>query len=94
MPYTEEKRTREAGTEFASRRRPAPFWRLPAGQANFMGAPSDFYIAPTYPSQKVRLFDLEADPKEAVDVAGEHPHVTRRLKARYDEWVRENTGRY
>ncbi|PAP76004.1 arylsulfatase [Rubrivirga marina] len=37
------------------------------------------------------LFDMAADPSEAVDVAAHHPDVARRLAAAYDAWFADVT---
>ena len=41
------------------------------------------------PARAMSLFDLEVDPAEQHDVAAQHPDVVARLKARYDQIVRE-----
>lgn len=40
------------------------------------------------------LFDMEADPSEQRDVAAEHPDVVQRLKALYDEIVKDVPDEY
>ena len=40
-------------------------------------------------TKAMRLFDLANDPGEQRDVAAEHPDVVARLKARYDETLKE-----
>jgi uncharacterized sulfatase len=41
------------------------------------------------PAKAMSLFDLAEDPAEQHDVASSHPEVVARLKARYDEVVKE-----
>jgi arylsulfatase A-like enzyme len=41
------------------------------------------------PARAMSLFDLSEDPAEQHDVASSHPEVVARLKARYDEVVKE-----
>ena len=70
-------------------------WKLTnVGEPEYKGYPSDYYIEPKYDTQEVRLFNLENDPEEAVDVADEHPQVARRLMNRYEEWMRAEGGSY
>jgi hypothetical protein len=59
-------------------------------------APYEQYQPSDYPGLRTgdetrasSLFDLENDPGEQHDVAGQHPEVVARLKARFDEMVRE-----
>lgn len=40
-----------------------------------------------------RLYDLEADPHETVDVIGAHPEVAARMKAQIDALLRSEAGR-
>lgn len=40
-----------------------------------------------------RLYDLEADPHELVDVIDAHPEVAKRMKAQVDELLRAQAGR-
>ena len=44
------------------------------------------------PARAMSLFDLENDPAEQHDVAAEHPDVVNRLKARFDQIVKEFPG--
>lgn len=37
----------------------------------------------------LQLFDLQADPRESRDIAGEHPEIVRELSAAYDTWWEE-----
>ncbi len=41
------------------------------------------------PARPLSLFDLAEDPAEQHDVSASHPEVVARLKARYDEVVKE-----
>jgi uncharacterized sulfatase len=45
------------------------------------------------PARAMSLFDLENDPGEQHDVAAEHRDVVARLKARYDQVVKESISR-
>ena len=41
------------------------------------------------PTQPWELYDLNADPAETRNLAGERPHEVARLNARYEAWQRE-----
>jgi arylsulfatase A-like enzyme len=40
-----------------------------------------------------RLYDIEADPTQSVDIADKHPEVVRRLRERYETWWKDVSPR-
>jgi arylsulfatase A-like enzyme len=40
------------------------------------------------------LYDMKADPAQKSDVAGQHPDVVSRLRARYEEWWADTSKRF
>jgi arylsulfatase A-like enzyme len=78
---------------FASLNKPGQKWidaRGPDGVTIL--APHEQYQPDAYPgmlsgdaAKAMQLFDLQADPGEQKDVAGDHPEIVKRLKALFDE---------
>lgn len=70
-------------------------WKLT--NANEMwgkGRPSDFYIKPISNDKSLKLFDLEADPGERINLAGENGVLVEKLKGDYENWLKHNNGKY
>ncbi|MBU3737731.1 MAG: sulfatase [Rhodoferax sp.] len=59
------------------------YWKLD-GHSAVRAGKWKLYLEPR--NQVARLFDLEQDPGETVDLAGSHPGIFEELKARYAEW--------
>ena len=58
------------------------------------GRPSDFYLKPVSNDFSLKLFDLENDPGERINLAKDMPDKVAELKLDYDNWCAKNLGRY
>jgi len=55
-------------------------------------APEGNYWTGVVPGGWVRLYDLQADPGELVDVSEQHPEVAEQLRAQILEHIQQNTA--
>jgi len=69
----------------------ALFWREIGGQGFAVRCGSMKLVKPAA-TDRIHLFDLEKDPREARDLAGERPAVVRELKELYARWNARNTA--
>ena len=58
------------------------------------GRPTNLYIKPISNDLSLKLFNLEDDPGERNNRAEEMPEKVNELKAGFDNWVKENSGKY
>ncbi len=58
------------------------------------GQPSSMYIKPISNDLSLKLFDLESDPGERINLAEKMPDKVKELKTDYENRVRENFGKY
>lgn len=56
--------------------------------------PTAQYIAPVVDNKELKLFDVENDPGERVDLAQQLPEVVESLKTAYEYWCTMNIGKY
>jgi arylsulfatase A-like enzyme len=70
-------------------------WKLTNTNENWgKGRPSALYIKPISNDLSLKLFNLEEDPGERKNLAGQFPEKTEELKNNYDNWIKANTGKY
>ncbi len=70
-------------------------WKLTnAHDDHWKGEPSAQYIAPIQDDNSLKLFDLNADPGERVNLAAKYPALVVRLQQEYDKWMADNFGKY
>jgi arylsulfatase A-like enzyme len=58
------------------------------------GRPSNLYIPPIRNDESLKLFNLDTDPGERIDLASQMPEKVKELKDLYDRWCEENIGKY
>ena len=58
------------------------------------GRPSDFYIKPVSNDFSLKLFNLQTDPEERINLADKMPEKVAELKLDYDNWCTNNIGKY
>jgi len=62
-------------------------WKLTNAHENhWKSEPSDQYIAPVRDDRTLKLFDLEADPGERIDLAENYPEVVAQLEQAHQGW--------
>ncbi len=55
---------------------------------------SFLYVVPAVNDNTLKLFNVDKDPGERNNLAGEMPEKVKELKKEYDTWLKENTGKY
>lgn len=66
-------------------------WKLTNTKENhWKSKPSDQYIAPLKDDLSLKLFDLENDPGERVDLASTYPEKVKELEQAYQNWCAKN----
>jgi arylsulfatase A-like enzyme len=58
------------------------------------GRPSDFYIKPISNDLSLKLFNVQDDPGERINLADKMPGKLDELKLAYDNWCTQNIGKY
>lgn len=58
------------------------------------GRPSNQYIKPVSNDFSLKLFNLEDDPGERIDLASQMPGKVDELKTDYENWLEKNSGKY
>jgi len=70
-------------------------WKLTNSDEQWgKGRPSNYYIKPVSSDLSIKLFNLDEDPGERNNLANENEEVVKELQADFDNWVKENTGKY
>jgi len=70
-------------------------WKLTnANENHWKSDPSDQYIAPIVDDLELKLFDIENDPGERIDLSEEHPKTVASLSQAYKEWCDSNIGKF
>lgn len=70
-------------------------WKLTNSNEQWgKGRPSDFYIKPVSNDLSLKLFNLNNDPGERTNLAEELPAKVEELKFDYENWLKENSGKY
>lgn len=70
-------------------------WKLTNSNEQWgKGRPSSFYIKPVSNDLSLKLFNLDDDVAERNDLAGELPEKVAELKQEYENWLKENSGKY
>ena len=58
------------------------------------GRPSKMYIKPISNDLSLKLFNLKNDSGERINLAEEMPQKVEQLKMEFDNWVKQNSGKY
>ena len=58
------------------------------------GRPSNMYIKPISNDLSLKLFNLETDPGERINLAEQMPEKVDELQKEYNNWVEQNSGKY
>lgn len=58
------------------------------------GRPTNLYIKPILNDSSLKLFNLNDDPGERKNLAEEMPQKVEQLKMEFDNWVKQNSGKY
>ncbi len=56
--------------------------------------PSSQYIQPIQNDNSLKLFNVEIDPGERINLAEQMPEKVQELKLQYENWLMENSGKY
>ena len=56
--------------------------------------PSDQYIQPIQNDNSLKLFNLNQDPGERINLVNEMPLKADELKKAYENWLNENSGKF
>ncbi|NOR74393.1 MAG: sulfatase-like hydrolase/transferase, partial [Draconibacterium sp.] len=56
--------------------------------------PSSQYIQPIKNDNSLKLFNVEIDPGERINLAEKMPEKVQELKLQYENWIKENSGKY
>jgi arylsulfatase A-like enzyme len=71
-------------------------WKLVVNGAAAESGDGDDEAAPTtetiLSNEGVELFNLASDPSEKANVAAEHPDVVKKMRARYDEFAKQQVA--
>lgn len=80
------------GNTWAARLGP---WKLTNTNESWgKGRPSNYYIKPISNDLSLKLFNLENDPGERINLAEEMPEKVQELQNAYTNWCSENIGKY
>ncbi|QCX39356.1 hypothetical protein FF125_13240 [Aureibaculum algae] len=70
-------------------------WKLTNTNENsWKGRPSNLYIKPIVNDLTLKLFDLNKDPGERVNLADKYPDKVIALETAYTNWMKQNLGKY
>ena len=70
-------------------------WKLTNTNENsWKGRPSNLYIKPIVNDLTLKLFDLNKDPGERVNLADKYPDKVVALETAYTNWMKQNIGKY
>ena len=70
-------------------------WKLTnANESWGKGRPSNLYIKPISNDLSLKLFNLKEDPGERINLADKMPDKVKEMQQEYNNWVRQNSGRY
>ena len=58
------------------------------------GRPSNQYIQPILNDKSLKLFNIGNDPGERINLAEKMPGKVKELKTDYENWLKENSGKY
>jgi len=69
-------------------------WKLiKANENHWKSEPSAQYIAPIEDNMNVKLFNVEDDPGERVDLIEKYPEEAEQLEQAYKDWIAKNVGK-
>ncbi|RPD98773.1 hypothetical protein EGM88_06175 [Aureibaculum marinum] len=70
-------------------------WKLTNTNENsWKGRPSNLYIKPIADDFTLKLFNLTNDSSERVNLADKYPEKVTFLKTAYENWMKQNVGKY
>ena len=70
-------------------------WKLTnADEDHWKSEPSTQYISPIVNDNSLKLFNLDTDPGERINLASKYPALLVRLQGAYDKWMADNYGKY
>ena len=80
------------GRTWAARKGP---WKLTNANEQWgKGRPTNLYIKPISNDLSLKLFNLDEDASERNNLAEQMPEKVNELKMAYENWVKENSGKY
>ncbi|MBP0905401.1 sulfatase [Mariniflexile gromovii] len=70
-------------------------WKLTnTNEEHWKGRPSNLYIKPIRDDFTLKLFNLEEDPGERIDLSTQYPDKVKELETAYQNWCDTNIGKY
>lgn len=70
-------------------------WKLTNAKENhWRSEPLAQYLAPIVDNMELKLFNVNEDPEERIDLAAKYPEKVKPLKETYDNWCKANIGNY
>jgi arylsulfatase A-like enzyme len=70
-------------------------WKLTnADEDHWKGEPSGQYIAPIQNDLTLKLFNVNTDPGERINLAAKYPEKVKVLEQAYQDWCAENLGKF
>ncbi|WP_299670352.1 sulfatase-like hydrolase/transferase [uncultured Polaribacter sp.] len=70
-------------------------WKLTNAKENhWKSEPTQFYIAPIVDNKELKLFNVNEDAGERIDLALEHPEIVKELEMAYNSWYKNNYGKF
>jgi len=70
-------------------------WKLTNANEQWgKGRPSKFYIKPISNDLTLKLFNVQKDPGERINLSKKMPQKVKELKQAYDDWCKQNIGKY
>ncbi|CAH8293758.1 arylsulfatase A-like enzyme [Mariniflexile fucanivorans] len=70
-------------------------WKLTnTNEEHWKSRPSNLYIKPIRDDFSLKLFNLEDDPGERIDLSTQNPEKVKELEAAYQNWCTSNIGNY
>ncbi|MFZ1751081.1 MAG: hypothetical protein WAU01_12845, partial [Saprospiraceae bacterium] len=70
-------------------------WKLTnTNEDHWKSRPSAQYIKPIQNDLSIKLFNVSNDPGERINLAEKHPEKVKELSLAYDNWCKDNVGKY
>lgn len=70
-------------------------WKLTNAKENhWKSEPTEMYVAPIVNNTELKLFNINQDAGERVDLATKHPEIVKELEAAYANWYATNFGKF